>query len=89
VTVYLIRHGETHWNRKHRLQGILDVPLNCAGLSQARRLSQRPRRLTIGSIYTSPLLRARHTSLEMRSDQPWPVVADDDLREIDHGSWPE
>jgi Histidine phosphatase superfamily (branch 1) len=36
VTVYLIRHGETHWNRKHRLQGILDVPLNCAGLSQAR-----------------------------------------------------
>jgi len=87
VTLYLIRHGETHWNRKHRLQGIRDVPLNCAGLRQARRLSERLRRLTIRSIHTSPLLRASQTALEIRSTEPWPVIVDDDLREIDHGSW--
>jgi phosphoserine phosphatase len=87
VTIYLIRHGETYWNGKHRLQGIRDLPLNCAGLRQVRRLAERLRRLTIRSIYASPLLRARHTALEIRSAQPWPVVVEDDLREIDHGSW--
>ena len=87
MTIYLIRHGETHWNRKHRLQGILDVPLNCAGLGQARRLSARLGRLAIPSIYTSPLRRARHTAFAIRGAQPWPVVVEDDLREMDHGSW--
>lgn len=87
MTIYLIRHGETQWNRTHRLQGIVDVPLNCAGLRQARRLSARLPRLPIRSIHTSPLLRARHTALEIRGTQPWPVVVEEDLREIDHGSW--
>ena len=87
MTIYLVRHGETHWNRKHRLQGVLDVPLNCNGLRQARRLSARLRRLSIRSIYTSPLLRARQTALEIRGAQAWPMVVEDDLREMDHGSW--
>ena len=73
MTIYLIRHGETQWNRTHRLQEIFDVALNCAGLRQARRLSARLPRLAIRSIYTSPLLSARHTALEIRARNhgPW------------------
>ena|SRR5436309_9472579 len=33
--LYLVRHGETDWNREQRLQGALDMPLNSAGVAQA------------------------------------------------------
>lgn len=34
--VFVVRHGETDWNREGRLQGSSDVPLNDAGRAQAR-----------------------------------------------------
>ena len=34
----IVRHGETDWNRQHRFQGQIDVPLHATGEQQARRL---------------------------------------------------
>lgn len=37
----LLRHGETAWNREHRIQGHLDTPLNDEGVRQARAAARR------------------------------------------------
>lgn len=85
--IYLIRHGETDWNRETRLQGITDVPLNRAGIAQGQSLVGRLSRVRAGRIFTSPLRRARQTSTILHRAGGWPVIVDHGLREIDHGVW--
>lgn len=87
MSVYLVRHGETCWNRTHRLQGVRNVPLNVAGLIHAEKLAERFRGLRVSMIFTSPLARARNTALRVRNSRRVPVIAENDLREIDHGNW--
>ncbi len=58
----VIRHGETDWNRQHRFQGQIDVPLNAMGLAQAERLAQRLCDEPLDLIITSDLQRARATA---------------------------
>lgn len=31
MKVYLVRHGETEWNRRGKIQGQADIPLNEKG----------------------------------------------------------
>ena len=38
ITIYLIRHGETLWNKKGRYQGIADVELSEKGILQADKI---------------------------------------------------
>ncbi len=58
----VIRHGETDWNRQHRFQGQIDVPLNGTGLAQADRLGQRLADEPIDVLVCSDLQRARSTA---------------------------
>ena len=58
----IIRHGETDWNRQHRFQGQIDVPLNAIGLAQAERLGRRLAEEPIDVLVCSDLQRARRTA---------------------------
>ena len=62
TSLLVIRHGETDWNRQHRFQGQIDVPLNALGLEQARRLGQRLADEPIDLLVASDLQRARQTA---------------------------
>ncbi|MBV8122351.1 MAG: histidine phosphatase family protein [Alphaproteobacteria bacterium] len=65
MTILLIRHGETEWNRARRHQGRFDSPLTARGLAQAhaigRRLAGLPEAIA-APIVSSPQGRARHTA---------------------------
>ena len=61
MKIYMIRHGETDWNRELRLQGREDVPLNAAGKIQAAVCGDALKGLGIQAVFTSPLSRARLT----------------------------
>jgi probable phosphoglycerate mutase len=72
--IILIRHGETEWNVEGRMQGHLDSPLTDMGEEQARAVGERLQGLTLASLYSSDLGRARQTaahipfSAEMKLD---------------------
>jgi broad specificity phosphatase PhoE len=77
--IYLLRHGETDWNREERLQGSFDVPLNEAGIKQARVLARRLEQLRVGQVFTSSLLRARETAAIINLKKKWPLSVREDL----------
>jgi broad specificity phosphatase PhoE len=83
----LVRHGETDWNREHRVQVHTDVPLNAAGREQARRLAERLLDVALEAAYSSDLGRARETAEAVARSQGLEVQLDRDLREKNFGSW--
>ncbi len=92
MTILLVRHGETGWNRERRYQGWLDSPLTERGIAQASAIG----RLLVSlpdaadrTIVASPLGRARRTA-EIIRDQLRGIGSlrvDERLRELTMGSW--
>jgi uncharacterized phosphatase len=60
--IYVIRHGETDWNREGRLQGRNGVPLNSRGLDQAKELNSVLENIKFEYVYSSPQERAVQTA---------------------------
>src|SRR5260370_7238090 len=87
MEIYVVRHGETDWNRAGGVQGTIDAPLNWIGVAQARHLADRFRWRPVSSVVTSPLARARSTALAIARGSHSAFVVDPLLAEIDHGSW--
>ena len=97
-TLYFIRHGETEWNREHRLQGQHDIPLNARGRVQAARcgevlrdlLEREGKAAAEYSYVSSPLGRARETMELMRAAmglEPLAYRTDARLMEMSFGRW--
>jgi broad specificity phosphatase PhoE len=87
TTIFLVRHGETDWNRSGRIMGELPIPLNPEGASQAERLASLLRGRPIGAIYSSPAVRAQQTALTLASALRLSVTLDAGLTEIGVGEW--
>jgi probable phosphoglycerate mutase len=91
--IYLCRHGQTEWNRAHRLQGQCESDLTPLGRAQAGAMADllhdliqrdvdRPWR-----IVASPLRRARDTAGIIGAKLGLPVEFDDRLMELTVGEW--
>jgi len=83
----LVRHGQSTWNREHRIQGQLDPPLSEQGRRQARQVGRRLAHNRFAGFYTSDLDRAEQTAKligEATGSSPLPRAG---LREIYLGDW--
>ncbi len=87
ATLWLVRHGQTDWNQEGRYQGQLDLPLNRAGLEEARRLAAILAQRPLVAIYSSDLLRARQTAEILARASGAPLILEARLREVALGEW--
>ena len=62
---FLVRHGETEWNKLGRFQGHYDISLNERGVSQAQETSLAASEWGHGAIYSSPVIRTRQGAEEL------------------------
>jgi broad specificity phosphatase PhoE len=87
---YLVRHGETEWNRHgNRYCGRMDIPLSDVGRQQAQTLHQTLRNmefnLQFDAIVSSPLQRAQETARLVSGQST--IDIDERLIELDFGRW--
>lgn len=84
--VYLVRHGETEWNKLGRFQGSTDLELSEEGIKQARCLQDRFKG-DFDHIFCSPLKRAFHTANIICEDIEKKPIIVDQITEINFGAW--
>ncbi len=84
---YLVRHGETGWNRSERIQGHTDVPLNEHGRRQIAMLAKRLAGCNFSAVYASDLSRAIESAETIVEGRRSSIETDSDLREFSYGEW--
>ena len=90
MRLYLIRHGETDYNREQRVQGHGPVPLNAAGIDQVTRLAQRVAAETqLDHIYSSDLYRTQMSAEILAKHTRAPITYDELFRERNPGDLTE
>ena len=87
MSLYLVRHGQTQWNKEHRWLGKTDIGLNELGLKQAKEMGEKLKDEKFDAVFCSSLLRAKQTTAEIcRYHAEIPVYYTDDLTERNLGS---
>jgi len=85
MKIYLVRHGETSWNKEGRLQGRSNTQLNEFGKKLARITGEALKDVPFDVVYTSPLDRAVETAEIIKGDRQIPFFKDERILEMCFG----
>lgn len=80
--IYIVRHGQTNWNKEGRYAGRKDIPLNEEGILQAKQLKEKLRNVKFDVVITSPLKRALQTAQEITDQE---IIIDERIIERSNG----
>ena len=88
MRLFIVRHGETDWNKEGRFQGQMDTHLSEYGLTQGDRVAAYLAGHSFEAVVSSPLERAFVTAQKIAAAcgcRDIEVV--DGFTEINHGDW--
>ena len=86
--IFLIRHGETNWNKEGRFQGQIDIPLNENGKDQANKTFEFLRNISFNKAFSSSMNRPYETAqIILQDNKNLKIKKIDSLVEISHGLW--
>ena len=86
--IFLIRHGETNWNKEGRFQGQIDIPLNNNGKDQATKASKYLQEINFNKAFSSAMARPYETATIILKETPeLKITKINELVEINHGLW--
>ncbi len=86
--IFLIRHGETNWNKEGRFQGQINIPLNNNGKEQAIKASEYLKDISFNKAFSSSMDRPYETAkIILQRNQDIKIKKIDELIEISHGLW--
>lgn len=84
--IYIVRHGETNYNKEKRMQGQTDIELNETGRSLAKDIAEQFKDIKIDEIVASDLRRASETAEIVNQYHELPIRLDKRLREFNYGT---
>lgn len=87
MKLYIIRHGETDWNKERRLQGQSNTKLNAYGRELAVITGEALKDINFDYIFSSPLDRSLETARLILKNDNADIVTDDRLKEISFGNY--
>ena len=87
MKLYLVRHGETDWNKQKRIQGQVDIPLNAFGRSLAKKTAEGLKSIPFDVCYSSPLGRAEETARLILNERDVPIITDNRIMEMAFGEY--
>lgn len=87
MELYIIRHGQTVWNRERKLQGSTDIELTEEGKRLARVTGENLCGLTFDQVFASPLKRAKLTAELIHMGKEVKIETDERLREVSFGEF--
>ncbi|GLO64591.1 MULTISPECIES: histidine phosphatase family protein [Oceanobacillus] len=83
--IYLVRHGETNWNKEGRVQGRTDIPLNETGRMQAKLCFNGVKEFEPSILIASPLQRAKVTAEILNEQWGLPIIEMEEFKERSYG----
>jgi len=87
TSIYLVRHGQTAWNKEEIFRGRTDIPLDETGLKQAELVGQYFRGMEIQAIYSSSLSRAWQTAQKVAQFHDIKVQPLQGIIDMSFGNW--
>ncbi len=93
IKLYLLRHGETVWNKQKKIQGQLNSPLTEEGIEKLKKTAETLERTDFQGVYTSHMERTVETAgiildkNRKNMEKPVKIEKMRELNEIHFGIW--